>query len=233
MAPCCSGQGEILEVSHRLFPTVSINSWNATSLSLYPQDVAGKVRQGAVSTNLGRLCSSAPINCIQETKCNSCEGDFGQGAISRLVKDCKVFYSNDRRGSAGVATLVKTSFLEKHDTEVVKLAPILRGHALAIKFVPKDNSHKPFTVFNIYLSSKDPRTRKRQLKALMLIAPPEYSFWWGTGISSLFLRTVQPPLSKISRPTFFRNGLTSPLTSLFVKSANHSILTTTFAKTLR
>ena len=179
VAPCCSGQGENLEVSHRLFPTVSINSWNATSLSLYPQDVAGKVRQGAVSTNLGRLCSSAPINCIQETKCNSCEGDFGQGAISRLVKDCKVFYSNDRRGSAGVATLVKTSFLEKHDTEVVKLAPILRGHALAIKFVPKDNSHKPFTVFNIYLSSKDPRTRKRQLKALMLIAPPEYSFWVG------------------------------------------------------
>jgi exonuclease III len=108
-----------------------------------------------VVTNFNKLIASADVSLIQETKCNSAEGDFGNGVLSRMAAGCEVFYSNSKKGTAGVATLVRLSFLELNVVTKVKLDPCLRGYVLALLVTLKDAVLKPYTIFNIYLSSQD------------------------------------------------------------------------------
>jgi exonuclease III len=166
-------------VPRSLSPSVSINSWNATSTSCYALDPVGRVRKAAVVTNFNKLIASADVSLVQETKCNSAEGDFSKGALNRMAAGCEVFYSNSKKGSAGVATLVRHSFLESNVVTKVKLDPCLKGFVLALLVTPKDAMLKPYTIFNIYLSSHDAASRSKQLKAIMLIPAPEFSFWGG------------------------------------------------------
>ena len=178
-ATSCDSPVQNTPVPRPLSPSVSINSWNATSTSCYALDPVGRVRKAAVATNFNKLSASADVTLIQETKCNSAEGNFGKGALAKMATGCDVFYSNAKKGSAGVATLVRHSFLEFNVVTKVKLDPCLKGYVLALLITPMDAVLKPYTIFNIYLSSQDAAARFKQLKAIMLVPAPEFSFWGG------------------------------------------------------
>ena len=159
-------------------PLPSVCTWNASSISPYP-DKASLPRHLTVAANLQKAADSHDFVCIQETNFNALEGDSKQGVLGRMVRGCKAFYSNLKSKIAGVAILVKDALLVSHDIAIIDLPPTLKGHALGLWLTPRDPTSQPFSIFNIYLKSGDSAVRETQLRALMTVAPPVYSLFAG------------------------------------------------------
>lgn len=139
-------QGGGTQVS--LSPVCSVSTWNTMGLSAYSLEASASVRRNKVRANICSILDNSDILCIQETKLNENEGDAGQGALAGLRVDSVVYYSNRKRGSAGVATLIRRDFACKHLITRISLPPLLNGFALALRFVPIAQDAPAFTVVN-------------------------------------------------------------------------------------
>ena len=125
--------------SHSPTPAISVATWNATSISPYP-DASSLERHTAVSTNLKKLTSTYHFTLIQETNCHSLDN---QGVLGRMTDNCVAFYSNAHDHTAGVATLVSKRFLQTHTVTKVTLPPCLKGFVLCLLATPHDKTQRP------------------------------------------------------------------------------------------
>ena len=150
-------------------------------LSAYTLEVSSSVRRRKVRANICSILGNSDILCVQETKLNVNEGTSGQGALSGLKVDSEVYYSNLKRNSAGVATVIRRDFACKHLITRIALPPLLDGFALALKFVPIAQDAPSFIVVNCYLDSNSGYAAKgEQVKALMSIPIHTFSYFvWG------------------------------------------------------
>ena len=149
-------------------------------LSAYTLEVSSSVRRRKVRANICSILGNSDILCVQETKLNVNEGTSGQGALSGLKVDSEVYYSNLKRNSAGVATVIRRDFACKHLITRIALPPLLDGFALALKFVPIAQDAPSFIVVNCYLDSNSGYAAKgEQVKALMSIPIHTFSYFVG------------------------------------------------------
>ena len=149
-------------------------------LSAYALEASSSERRRKVRANICSILGNSDVLCIQETKLNEKEGSSGQGALSGLKVDSVVYYSNLKRGSAGVATVVRRDFASKHHITCIDLPPLLDGFALALRFVPIAQDAPAFTVVNCYLDSNSGYVVKGdQVEALMKIPVQAFSYFVG------------------------------------------------------
>ena len=142
---------------YSLAPTASICTWNANSVTPYP-DKASVKRHLAVAANLVKLSAGHDFVCIQETNCNENEGINNPGVIGRMVPGSTTYYSNFLRHNAGVAIIVPNKFLKSNIITHIVLPPSLKGYALALLITPVDPKHHPIPSTTFILTRLAPHS---------------------------------------------------------------------------
>ena len=119
--------------------------------------------------NVAALADKYDITHIQETKLAM----YDNISLNGLAKGkSKVYYSNLRSNSAGVATIVNARTYALYKITVTPLPDSLQGHALALRLDPREGHGTSFLYINTYLHSGSNHTnRTAQLQALREAIP--------------------------------------------------------------
>ena len=127
-------------------------TYNVNSCSAHAVCADGQARRKRLIQNLKHLLRGRDFGLLQETKWGENEGRDLEAEIPHF----KIFRSNHRWGSAGVATLVRSTVLVQYKAEVVPLPSAAQGHVLVLRLTPRKEfvaSHVGFDLVNVYLES--------------------------------------------------------------------------------
>ena len=171
---------------------LSYVSYNVNGLSAYPTTMEGRLRQKRILDNIRALCKKYDVVCLQETKLMLLDTSF----FERIFPNYKIFYSNLRRGKAGVITIVSPTVAKTHVLRQVSLDARLSGYALALHI-----SHPvkgDCLVQNLYLSTGSDHFKRKtdQIRLLNLLTPAKLNISLGD------LNFIESKEDTTSRSTF-------------------------------
>lgn len=122
---------------------------------------AGKAR------NARALITSHDFTFFQETNLLSRESHYLKTIIPPGYSD---YYSNLRKTTAGVATVVSPKINNTYNINQLPLPPSLQGYALLLELAPKSGD-APLYLLNVYFDSASSAARTKQVLDLTRTLP--------------------------------------------------------------
>lgn len=161
----------------------SLATLNITSTRQYTQD------RHIPAKKIQRLLLSTDISGFQETRLSAL--DDGRNTAYSSATHTSFFsnnpanttYADTRHYTAGIATVIKSSFLASYSSSLISLHPSLQGHALALYLQPK-HPGRSLLIINLRLDAFCHDARNAQVRTLLNhpdhpLPPSDYTIAFG------------------------------------------------------
>ena len=152
-----------------MIPSLSIATYNVTSLSADAVDEVGLRRQRHMITDIQTLSLKASIIFIQETRLNSTATHPSLEAAFPLWR---FFYNNPTNNKGGTLIMLSPHTRHHYNTFTEPLSPDLQGQAQCLRLEGRTrdgNTPLPLRLINIYLATGEDHHRRRA-KQLQLLS---------------------------------------------------------------
>jgi exonuclease III len=133
-------------------PRIHAVTFNVNSCSSHAVTPEGKERRLRLVACLRNIMKNRNFGLLQETK----YAELENADLEKEFPDFLFFRSNRRKGSAGVATMVRKSVQKKYEITILDSPEAAKGRVLALGFRSRDDKEDVVTGFNlvnVYLTS--------------------------------------------------------------------------------